>query len=236
MQLFNRGLRYRDGEGTKTGYLRRGISVLDLVGLRGPCTESCKRFITHDLDRGDTAMQVRFLQFVVQESIVKSDFSSILGGIGEINPRKVSPIDCAETHGTGFAGGIELAILQVKYAQIRAGLPDGEHLRMSGRIIGRSDSIHALGDDLAVSYDYRPKRPASSRIDTVDGELNGSCHEGVAHFLSSPSRLLALCTPDGLITADTFAETAEQVYAELLAVAAVLSCGIIDQGELKKSA
>ena len=111
------------------------ISVRDLVDFGSPRTESGKRFFTHDLDRGDAPLQMRLLQFAVQERIVKSDFGGIRGGIGEIKPGKVSPVDCPETHGTRLAGGIELTVFQVKHAEVGAGLPDRKHLRVGGRII-----------------------------------------------------------------------------------------------------
>jgi hypothetical protein len=99
-----------------------------------------------------------------------------------------------------------------------AGLPDGKHLRVGGRIVGRSDAIHALSDDLTVSYDYRSERAASPRTDIVDGKLNGSCHEGVTHLLSSPIFFGFVQALDSSNIADTSAKTTLQVYAEFLAL------------------
>jgi len=148
--------------------LRLAISIRNLVGSIDPRAEPRERFFAHHLNCGDTTLGIWLLQLAVNERVVKSDFGRILRAAGEIDARKAGPIDRTKAHGTWFARSIQLAIFQLEVAEFFASQADGQDFCMSRWIIGRSHLIYALGNNLAVSNDYRAERAAAPGLDPVD--------------------------------------------------------------------
>jgi hypothetical protein len=65
---------------------------------------------------------------------------------------------------------------QVLSAELDARLADGEDLRVGGGIVSLSDSIGALGEDLAILDDHRSEGPASFG-NILPSEVNGALCE-----------------------------------------------------------
>ena len=92
------------------------------------------------------------------------------------------PINGAQAHRTGLAGGIQLAIKQLKNSERCACLTDGQHFRMSGGIVGGRDAVHVLGNYFALSYNDSTEWPTVVGVNVVNGKLNGPGHKWIVHI------------------------------------------------------
>src|SRR4029077_19280672 len=121
--------------------------------------------------------------FLVDQRIVEAGLGRVASASGKINARQACPMDRAQAHGTGFARGVNLAVLQLEGSEFPTRLTDGDYFCMCGGIKRRGDLIRALGNNAAVPHDHRTKR-AAARMNVLDGELNGARHEWLGHVLA----------------------------------------------------
>lgn len=139
-------------------------------------------FFAQHLNHGNSALGVGPRDLRINSGIVKADFGSVGCKIAKINFVDVRPIDRSETHGAGFAGGIEITAPQFEAAKFLARLPDREHLGVRCGIVRCSDLIGSLRYDDAFFDDDGAERSTASGTDIVDRELNGAGHESVVHL------------------------------------------------------
>ena len=76
------------------------------------------------------ALGPRQLQFLVKELVVEADIPGVFGSIGKINFLDPGPVDGGETHGAGFATGVDFASHEVEGVELECCLSDGHDLRM----------------------------------------------------------------------------------------------------------
>ena len=85
----------------------------------------------------------RHLQFLVKKLVVEANIPGIFSGIGEINFLDSRPVDGGETHGTGFATGVDFASRKMEGVELECRLSDGHDLCMGGGVFA--------GDHLIIS-------------------------------------------------------------------------------------
>lgn len=152
-----------------------------------PNPKSGERFIAHYLDGGDVALGMKLFELAIDKGVIEANFSGVLCSVGEINSREAGPIDCTKAHGTWFARGVKLAILEFEDAKFSASLANGHDFCMSRRIIGGGHLIEALGKDCVVLYNDRTEGTTTPGLNAIDRQLNRTCHETVAHVLKPRS-------------------------------------------------
>jgi hypothetical protein len=70
-------------------------------------------------------------------------------------------------------------VLQFESAQFSASLADGLDFGVGGGVIGGSDLVDALGDDVTVFDDDAAEGAAMAGLHALDGKLDRSGHEGI---------------------------------------------------------
>ena len=124
---------------------------------------------------------VRLGDFRIDSGIIKADFGSVCCEIAKVNFADPSPVDCAQAHWAGFAGGIKVTAPEFETAKFLASLADGQHFSVRRGIIRRRDLIGAFRYDDAFFDDDSAERAAASGADILERELNGAGHESVVH-------------------------------------------------------
>ena len=84
---------------------------------------------------------------------------------------------CPKTHGTGFGGGVDLAVGQVAGAQPLGGQADGADFCVPGGVLGLEDLVVAPGQKPASAHDAGPKRASLPPGAPSAGFLNRDLHE-----------------------------------------------------------
>src|ERR1700742_3800626 len=87
------------------------------------------------------------IDLFVDHRVVETGIAGLKLGTSVDHPTRAGPIDSAETHGTGFAGSIEIAAGKLPVAEAGAGVADGHYFGMRGRIIGRRHLVMPLSND-----------------------------------------------------------------------------------------
>ena len=123
----------------------------------------------------------RHLQFLVKKLVVEANIPGVFGGIGEINFFDSGPVDGGETHGAGFATGIDFASHEVESVQLECRLSDGHDLRMGCGILAGEYLIIPLRNNSSIFDDNRTEWASCSRPHMNPGEFYGSAHEFLLH-------------------------------------------------------
>ena len=151
--------------------------VLNLIGLRLPLLESGLGGVAEQRLHRDRARPRAQRDLPVNEIVVEADVRRITAGVAVVGLRNARPIDRGQAHRAGLAAGVELAVGQLEGAQAAAGLADGRHLGMRGRVVARGHPVLAPGDDLAAADDDAAKRPAAIGPHRVLSEADRLAHE-----------------------------------------------------------
>src|SRR5271166_7115340 len=106
-------------------------------------------------------------EFFVDRGIVKADLRGIGSKIAEVDFFNPGPIDCAQAHGTWFAGCVDVTAAQFKGTEFLASQPYGQHFGVGRGIVRRGDLIYRFRDYFAVLHDYGAERPTASRTDIL---------------------------------------------------------------------
>jgi len=157
------------------------LLVGGFVRLGVPGFEDRGRVVAEQLAHGDATGLVWCLEFAVDESVVEPGGGGI-GGSGSVkNVRRASPVDGAEAHGAGFAGGVEITMIELEGFEALASFADGDDFGVGGGVVGGSNAIDAGGDECAVLGDDRGKGPAAV-ADVFESESDGLAHEVDWHW------------------------------------------------------
>lgn len=127
--------------------------------------------------RGNTALGVRLAQLLIQERIVKANRRCVGSSVAEKDGATTRPVDCRETHRTGFATGVDVAAFELKAAQCGAGVADGGYFSMSGRVVGRGDAIDSGRKHSTIFDDDRAEWTAASAGDVLRRQRDRLLHK-----------------------------------------------------------
>src|SRR5690606_40039936 len=70
----------------------------------------------------------------------------------------ICPIDGSQAHGTGFATGIDIAVLQLPALQAAASITYGHYFGMRRRVVGGSYPVIPLSHYLPMPHNHTAKR------------------------------------------------------------------------------
>ena len=138
-------------------------------------------FVAHHLNHGNLALGVRLGDFFIDSGIIKADFRSVRCEIAKVNSVNSSPVDCAQAHGAGFAGGIEVTASEFETAKFLARLADGQHFSVRRGIVHRRNLIRTFRYDDAFFDNDTTEWPAAPRAYILERQLNGAGHERFIH-------------------------------------------------------
>jgi hypothetical protein len=96
---------------------------------------------------------VREIEFVVNEGVVESRGGGIACAAGVENARGSGPVDRTQTHRTRFAGGVEVAAVELEGGELRAGGADGDDFGVGGGVVGGGDAVDAFDEDFFIADD-----------------------------------------------------------------------------------
>src|SRR5713226_6642806 len=94
------------------------------------------------------------------------------------------PVNRADAHRARLARGIEIAAAELKISENAAGLANGHHFRMRGRIVRKRHAVRAFGKDAFFLDSQGSEGPAASRADIFQRHRDGALHEVGGHDLS----------------------------------------------------
>jgi len=117
------------------------------------------------------------LYFLIDETVVEADICGILGCIAVVDGAAAGPVDRGQTHGAGFAAGVDIAVRELEGVKLPACLADGNDLGVGGGVVVCGDAVGCARDDLAAFDDDGAKGPSSTAGDVVCGETDGLTHE-----------------------------------------------------------
>src|SRR5689334_23125630 len=100
-------------------------------------------------------------EFAVDEGVVEARGGGVGGSGGVENFGWARPIDGAEAHRTGFAGGEKLAVIELKRFEPLAGFTNGNDFGVGGGVVRGSDAVGAGGDESAILGDDCGERAAT---------------------------------------------------------------------------
>jgi hypothetical protein len=146
-----------------------------------PRSKCCQCFLAHHLNHGNLALGVRLGDFCIDSGIIKADFRSVRCEIAKVNSVNPSPVDCAQAHWAGFAGGIEVTAPEFEIVKFLARLADGQHFSVCRGIVHRRNLIRTFGYDDAFFDDDTAERPATPGAYILERELNGAGHESLVY-------------------------------------------------------
>ena len=118
---------------------------------------------------------------MVKELVVEADIPGVFSGIGEINFLDPGPVDGGETHGTGFATGVDFASYKVEGVELECRLSDSPDLRMGCGVLAGDYLIIPFRNNSSILDDDRTEWASSSRPHMNPGELYGPAHEFLLH-------------------------------------------------------
>jgi hypothetical protein len=159
----------------------RRMLIFRFVRLIVPHTECLSSLTAQKWHAGNATMVGNFGYLVVDERIAEAAARGIDAGIGIIDFDDMSPVDCAQAHGTRLAGSIEFTIVEVKSLELCTCLTYGHYFRMGCRIVRRRHTIHSRGNYLAVAHNDGTKG-ATSLFDTFFRKFYGFAHECFIHL------------------------------------------------------
>src|SRR6056297_1604674 len=107
----------------------------------------------------------------------------------------MGPVDRAQAHGTGFAGGIELTAREVVGFQLLCSLPDNQYFGVGRWIVHAGNPVPGPGNDLPVLYQQGGKRSAPG-IDILARHLQRTTHKLFIRFPVSCHGFLLLSLPE----------------------------------------
>ena len=154
--------------------------VRSSVGFGAPGLEDGVGFVAEKFAHGNAASLMGDLKFAVDEGVVKSCGGGIGGGGSVENARGPSPVDGAEAHGAGFAGGVEVAMIELEGFETLASFADSDDFGVRGGVIGGGDPVGPGGDERAILGDDRGKGSAAV-ADVFKSEGDGLAHEVEGH-------------------------------------------------------
>ena len=157
-----------------------GVSIGGFVGFGSPSAEDGDGFFAEELVHGNAAFVMRDGNFAVDEGVVETCGSGIGGSGGVEDLRWTSPINCAETHGAGFAGGEEFAVIELKGFEALAGFANRNDFGVGSGVVGSGNTISTCGDEGAAFGDDGSER-AAAVADVFKSERDGLAHEVECH-------------------------------------------------------
>ena len=126
-----------------------------------PRRENRQRLIPQKLCHRDSAHFMCMLKFFVDEGVVESRRCCVRGSASIENSRWPRPVDCAQAHRTGFAGGVKIAARELKDGEGSAGFANSDDFGVGGGIVGRRHAIRTFGEDSPVLGNDRAERAAT---------------------------------------------------------------------------
>ena len=130
--------------------------------------------------------------FPIDEVVVKADGGGVLAGAGKVHRSGSGPVDGAKAHGTGFAGGVQNAFVELEGVELSAGVPYGFDFGMGGGILAQQYAVIALAYYLPIPDDYGTKGSAIAASPAFIGQLDGELHKCFM-FWSHRGVCLAFC-------------------------------------------
>ncbi len=125
---------------------------------------------------GDCAALRRSRNFVIDEGVVEASLGGVVAIAGKIESGNSCPVNCAQTHGAGFAAGIEFAASQLIGAQSLAGGTYGNHFGVGAGVIRCGDNIDAGCHKLAVFHHNSSEGAAATDLYIFERQFNGASH------------------------------------------------------------
>jgi hypothetical protein len=177
----------KDEQGDAGISKKKWRSVGFFRGRGEPGLERAQRVGMGKLRDGETASVWCATELVVYKGVIETSGGGIGGGGSEENTVKPRPIDCAEAHGTRFAGSIEIAATQLEIAEDATSLANSFDLGVGGRIDSRGDPVDCFGDDLAFLHDQGSEGTTLAGVYIFDGQGDGALQEWIGHDGASPA-------------------------------------------------
>lgn len=140
--------------------LAQKASIQRLISLFLPQFKSLKALCSQERKHRDFAAEWVDVDFLVDKVVIKPRISCILFGAGIEDSSWSCPKNRTQTHGAGFAGGVDFTSLELEVIQIFAGFTDGDDFCVGGGVVGFQNHVGALTDDLSVFDDHTAKRSA----------------------------------------------------------------------------
>ena len=156
-----------------------GGSILNFVRLSLVFLPNDHGLIAKHLGQFDGTLLLRKGELLVDRAVVEiAVFEGIphRGSIEDLLDAR--PVTCGHAHWAGLGGGVEGAAGQLEALQRDARQTDGLHLGVPGGIVAGHDSVHALGNDLAVLDENRAEDASGAVFErSAPRHLDGSTHE-----------------------------------------------------------
>lgn len=152
-------------------------SVASLV--RNGCIfpEETAGFAGMSLQGGDRAFFRRQGELGVELEVVEANGGGVFDTKSIVDPLDARPVDRAEAHRAGFAGGVDLTVGEAEVADLRAGGADGGDFAVGGGVVVPQDLVPTFADDFAIAHDDRAEWSAVTSEHAISGEFDGAAHE-----------------------------------------------------------
>ena len=92
---------------------------------------------------------------VIEVDVVEAGFGGIFNTKSIVDAIDACPVDCAEAHRAGLAGGVDFAASEFEVAELVAGVADGGDFAVGGGVVIAEDLVPAFADDFAIADDDR---------------------------------------------------------------------------------
>jgi hypothetical protein len=152
-------------------------SVARLVRNGGVFSEEAAGFVGVGLQGGDRAFFRSQCELGVELEVVEADGGGVFDTKSIVDPLDACPVDGAEAHRAGFAGGVDFAVGEAEVADLRAGIADGGDFAVGGGVVVPQDLVPAFADDFTIADDNRAEWSAMTGEHAFSGELDGATHE-----------------------------------------------------------
>lgn len=151
-------------------------SILNLVSFCCPLVKVVDGMRVVNMDAGYVTQLSGFVDFFVDEIVIKIDVGGIYLGVSIVDAFYTGPIEGAQAHGAGLATAVYNASVEFEIAVDGASTPDSVHLGMSSRVVVEGDSVAACSYHLAVFNDNRTERTTPT-VDVLTGNVAGHLDE-----------------------------------------------------------
>ena len=165
-------------------------SVRPSIRLSQPGGKRLTCFLAKGIHHWDRAAVGRKSKLLIEGGVVKASSGGVFASGSVVDSLQACPVDRRKAHRTGFTTGVNLAARKGVCPQPTTGIPNGDDLRMSGRVIGRGHPVPSPPDNFAVPHDDGPERPALASLHLLQGKPNRFTKEILIHGFSVEERRL----------------------------------------------
>ena len=128
------------------------------------------------VDAWNGPLQMRFLDFLIDESVAKADAVGISSGVTIIDAAHASPVQSAQAHRAWFTAAVDHTSVELEVVHHRTSLANGIDLGMGRRIVGQRHGVAGRRDNFSVPHNNSAKR-ATALVDIRAGNFTGHFHE-----------------------------------------------------------